>query len=201
MMKDATESAGAQMTRAYYLGIDAGTSGLKALVIDGHGKAVAQGTASYALRTSRPGWVEGDPEEWWSALCARRPEPVVWARACVALLPKDYLRLRLTGVAATDPTDAGATGLLHLQARDWPPARPWPPGPEIRSALRSAVASPRPARCSSPSAAADRSSPPPRRLSPIPTGACTHCHTCCPTAGTCSPPSRPPASPSPGCAA
>src|SRR5919199_3731431 len=70
MMKDATESAGAQMTRAYYLGIDAGTSGLKALVIDGHGKAVAQGTASYALRTSRPGWVEGDPEEWWSALCA-----------------------------------------------------------------------------------------------------------------------------------
>src|ERR687884_1303417 len=64
------QMAGAQMTRAYYLGIDAGTSGLKALVIDGHGHAVAQAMASYTLRTARPGWVEGDPEEWWSALCA-----------------------------------------------------------------------------------------------------------------------------------
>src|SRR5919201_2175469 len=64
------QTTGAQMTRAYYLGLDAGTSGLKALVIDVYGKAIAQGTASYALRTPRRGWVEGDPEEWWSALCA-----------------------------------------------------------------------------------------------------------------------------------
>ena len=55
-------------------------------------------------------------------LWVRRHEPAVWARARVAMLPKDYLRLRLTGVAGTDPTDAGATGLLDLQARDWSPA-------------------------------------------------------------------------------
>ena len=192
--------------KQYYLGIDAGTSGLKTLLIDAQGTTRGQGAASYELQMPRPGWAESDPEEWWSALCVatrqalaaadidgsavdciafsgqmhtlvllddrlhpvrpaiswadtrgaaeralleeaigrealiattgspavsaftatrllwvRRHEPEVWSRAKVALLPKDYLRLRLTGAIATDPTDAGGTGLLDLRLRDWSP--------------------------------------------------------------------------------
>lgn len=188
----------------YFLGIDAGTSALKALLIDERGLVAGQGSAGYALQTPQPGWVEADPEQWWQALCAattaalqsagidgdavaaisfsgqmhtlvlldaagapvrpaiswadargtaelleieqrvgrerliattgspavsafsatkllwvRRHEPDIWARARWALLAKDYLRLRLSGIVASDPTDAGATGLLDLRARDW----------------------------------------------------------------------------------
>src|SRR5947209_14338016 len=62
--------AGACMKSRHYLGLDAGTSGLKAVLIDERGVPVAHGLAPYALHTPQPGWVEGDPEEWWSALCA-----------------------------------------------------------------------------------------------------------------------------------
>lgn len=54
-------------------------------------------------------------------LWIRRHEPGSWRRARHMLLPKDYLRRRLTGVVATDPTDAGATGLLDVRTRDWSP--------------------------------------------------------------------------------
>lgn len=188
----------------YYLGLDAGTSGLKALLMDWRGTVVGQATAPYDLATPRPGWVESDPDIWWTALClatrgalnaagidgasvaaiglcgqmhtlvllddhnrpvrpaiswadargaeeraelearvgrdhlieitgspavtaftatkllwVRRHEPELWARARLALLAKDYLRLRLTGEVASDPSDAGAAGLLDLTRRDW----------------------------------------------------------------------------------
>ena len=48
-----------------------------------------------------------------------RNEPSNYARAAVALLPKDYLGLRLTGVACTDPTDATGTLLFDAAARRW----------------------------------------------------------------------------------
>ena len=41
-------------------------------------------------------------------------------RACArVLLPKDYVRLRLTGERATDASDASGTLLLDVRARDW----------------------------------------------------------------------------------
>jgi xylulokinase len=46
-------------------------------------------------------------------------EPSVWARAAHVLLPKDYVRLRLTGVHALDKADGAGTGLFDLAARDW----------------------------------------------------------------------------------
>ena len=52
-------------------------------------------------------------------LWVRRHEPDLWAEARHALLAKDFLRLRLTGKLATDPTDAGATGLLDVGTRRW----------------------------------------------------------------------------------
>ena len=188
----------------YYLGIDAGSSGLKVLLIDEAGVPVGNASAAYPLHSVRPGWIEADPELWWTALCqatrtvlesagipgdrvdgigfsgqmhtlvlldgagrpvrpaiswadtrgeqeridieqrvgrerliattgspavtaftstkllwVRRHEPDLWAEARHALLAKDFLRLRLTGKVATDPTDAGATGLLDVGTRRW----------------------------------------------------------------------------------
>ena len=52
-------------------------------------------------------------------LWLRKHEPEHYARLARVLLPKDYIRLKLTGVAATDASDAAGTLLLDLRARDW----------------------------------------------------------------------------------
>jgi xylulokinase len=49
----------------------------------------------------------------------RDHEPDVWQRAAHVLLPKDYLRYRLTGEYAMDKADAAGTLLLDLAARTW----------------------------------------------------------------------------------
>jgi xylulokinase len=49
-------------------------------------------------------------------------EPDVHARIRRVLLPKDYVRLRLTGEHASDVTDASGTLLLDVGARAWSPA-------------------------------------------------------------------------------
>ena len=51
----------------------------------------------------------------------RDHEPEVWSRAAHVLLPKDYLRLRLTGEHAMDKADGAGTILFDLAARDWSP--------------------------------------------------------------------------------
>ena len=54
-----------------------------------------------------------------SLLWLRDHEPEVYASARWALQPKDWLRLRLTGEAASEPSDASATLLYDLFADDW----------------------------------------------------------------------------------
>ena len=46
------------------LGIDIGTSGCKALLIDAEGAVLASSTATYGLSQPRPGWTEQDPALW-----------------------------------------------------------------------------------------------------------------------------------------
>ena len=58
----------------------------------------------------------------------RDHEPEVWARTAHVLLPKDYVRLRLTGEHALDKADGSGTLLFDLSARDW--------SPEVLDALR-----------------------------------------------------------------
>jgi xylulokinase len=58
----------------------------------------------------------------------RDNEPDVWRRVAHVLLPKDYLRLHLTGVHALDKADGAGTLLFDLAARDW--------SPEVLAALR-----------------------------------------------------------------
>jgi xylulokinase len=52
-------------------------------------------------------------------LWLRDNEPEVYSSARWALQPKDWLRLRLTGEVATEPSDASATLLYDLFADDW----------------------------------------------------------------------------------
>lgn len=45
--------------------------------------------------------------------------PELWPQVKMILLPKDYLRFRLTGLFATDPSDAAGALLLDETRRDW----------------------------------------------------------------------------------
>ena len=85
-------------------------------------------------------------------LWVRRHEPASWARLAHVLLPKDYLRYRLTGAYAIDKADGSGTILFDLAARTWSPEvldalgldPAWFPvtfeGPEITGAVSSAAA-------------------------------------------------------------
>ncbi len=52
-------------------------------------------------------------------LWLRRHHPELYARLRTILLPKDFLRLRLTGTLATDVSDASGTGLFDVHCRRW----------------------------------------------------------------------------------
>jgi xylulokinase len=179
------------------VGLDVGTTGVKALAVSGTGEVVARAEEEYRLSMPQPGWAEQDPEDWWraaqsalaglgvepagiglsgqmhglvchdeadrvlrpailwndqrtAAVCAeieervglerlialtgnraltgftapkllwlRKHEPDVYARIRHILLPKDYVRLRLTGEHAIDAADASGTLLFDVAARRW----------------------------------------------------------------------------------
>lgn len=50
------------------LGVDVGTSGARALLIDSSGQVVGNSTEEYPLSTPRPGWAEQDPAAWLAAV-------------------------------------------------------------------------------------------------------------------------------------
>lgn len=80
----------------YLLGIDIGTSGSKALLIDGSGKVVATETSPYPISTPRPLWAEQAPEDWWAA--------TIESIRCV---------LQKEDVAPGDINGIGLTGQMH----------------------------------------------------------------------------------------
>jgi len=189
---------------AYLLGIDVGTTGSKALLIDEGGGIVTIYTEEYPLNTPQPQWAEQDPEDWWRAVtesiraaleisridpgdvkgvgltgqmhglvlldregnplrpcimwndqrsgvqCAwitervganrlleltgspvfagftapkivwvREHEPQIYEQVTKVLLPKDYIRFRLTGEFATEVSDASGTSLFDVGGRRW----------------------------------------------------------------------------------
>jgi len=179
------------------VGLDVGTTGVKAVAVTATGEVLARAERGYPLSTPHPGWSEQDPEDWWDAAqaaladlavepaaiglsgqmhglvaldahdrvlrpailwndqrtgaeCAeiedrvglerlieltgnralagftapkllwlRRHEPDVYARIERILLPKDYVRLRLTGEHAIDVADASGTLLFDVRRRRW----------------------------------------------------------------------------------
>jgi xylulokinase len=197
------------MPRGLFLGLDIGTSGVKACAVDRDGQVVARASRPLRLSAPRPGWAEQDPADWWTAalrvmkqvataLRARRPagagidieaiglsgqmhtsvfldaagavirpallwcdgrttmqcreierhvspeemrtwvsnpalegftlpkilwlrevEPAAFRRLSKVLLPKDYIRYRLTGVMASEPSDASGTLLFDVSGQRW----------------------------------------------------------------------------------
>ena len=187
------------------LGIDVGTGGTRALLVNAQGRIVAAATEEHQPFTSpQIGWAEQDPEDWWRAasgatrkalaaanlrpedvacvgfsgqmhgavlldaagavvrpaliwcdvrtekqcadlnaqigaeriieltcnpaltnftltklLWVRENEPKNWARVRSVMLPKDYVRFRLTGERAIDMADASGTLMLDVARRKW----------------------------------------------------------------------------------
>ena len=107
-----------------FIGIDLGTSAVKAVLVDDSGRVV---TAMAPLHpaTPRPGWSEDDPQSWWDA-----------ADAAMRVLRNDYpdLMARAQGI--------GLSGQMHacllLDAADHPvrPAMLWNDGRSVAEARR-----------------------------------------------------------------
>lgn len=55
------------MKRSALLGLDLGTSSVKAILLGVDGRVHGEGVAAYADERPRPGWSEQDPEAWWRA--------------------------------------------------------------------------------------------------------------------------------------
>ena len=54
----------------YWLGIDLGTSGIKAVIINETGEVVSMGYAEQNVITPKSGFAEQNPEVWWEACCS-----------------------------------------------------------------------------------------------------------------------------------
>ncbi len=95
------------------LGIDIGTTGLKALLINDRGKIVGAAREEYPLSTPKPGWAEQAPDVWW--------------RATVRAVK----RLMDSGAYASKIAAVGLSGQMHglvpMDAKDRPlrPAILW----------------------------------------------------------------------------
>lgn len=51
-----------------YLGLDIGTGGTRAVLVNAQGKLIASASSEHApFRSPYPGWAEQDPEDWWRA--------------------------------------------------------------------------------------------------------------------------------------
>jgi xylulokinase len=78
------------------LGLDIGTSGVKALLIDEAGTTLASATSEYPLSTPHPNWAEQDPADWW--------------KATVEVIRKVLAK---PGVHARDIKGIGLSGQMH----------------------------------------------------------------------------------------
>ena len=79
-----------------FLGLDLGTSALKAGLFDGTGHLLALARRSYPLYTPQPGWAEQEPEDWWTAVRAAVAE--LLERAAV-----DRARIAAVGLSGQAP--------------------------------------------------------------------------------------------------
>jgi xylulokinase len=79
------------MNQLVSLGIDLGTSELKAILLSAEGEVLAQAGARVEVSRRQPGWSEQNPAEWWQACLSalgqlRTSHPEAWARVgCIGL--------------------------------------------------------------------------------------------------------------------
>src|SRR5882672_6570562 len=84
------------MTQDVLVGLDVGTTGVKAVAVSPDGRILASASEEYALSTPQPGWAEQDPEDWWRA-----------AEACLQRLPEGPIGLsgQMHGLVVLDAED------------------------------------------------------------------------------------------------
>ncbi len=82
-----------------FIGIDLGTSSLKAIVLDRNHRVRASASAPLSVSQPHPVWREQDPEHWWSA--------------CQKVIVKLLGTAAQAGVAATQIEAIGLTGQMH----------------------------------------------------------------------------------------
>ena len=81
----------------YLLGIDVGTGGTRALILDESGTVIASATSDHApFASPHTGWAEQDPDDWW--------------RACRQAVPR---ALEQAGLQASDIVAIGLSGQMH----------------------------------------------------------------------------------------
>jgi xylulokinase len=188
----------------FFLGIDVGTSAVKAVLIDEQGTVTGISSSEYEMYTPRPLWAEQNPQDWWNGtgiavrnllsnnkinsedikgigltgqmhglvtldingdllypcimwndqrtseeckeitdkigadklleitgnpvlpgftapkiLWLKKYKPEIYSKIKKILLPKDYLRYKLTGRFFTEVSDASGTSLLDVKNRKW----------------------------------------------------------------------------------
>jgi xylulokinase len=78
----------------WFLGMDVGTGGTRAVVVDENGRLISGAAAEHApFRMDHPGWAEQDPEDWWRAA----KEAIVGALAAAPEPKQPITALGLTG--------------------------------------------------------------------------------------------------------
>ncbi len=101
-----------------FLGLDCGTSGLKALLVDESGAAVAAATRVYLPDRPRPGWSEQDPEVWRSAMAEAIAELRAAAPAALGALKAIGFSGQMHGAVLIDGSDRPARrAILHNDGR------------------------------------------------------------------------------------
>ena len=133
-IRDALEQAGISGEAVAGIGMTGQMHGL--VLLDGDGEVLrpsilwndqrTQAECDEIRRSSRGGRADrvtgNDALTGFTApkiLWVRNHEPDVFARAAHVLLPKDYVRFRLTGEYASDRAGGSGTILFDLAARDW----------------------------------------------------------------------------------
>ena len=101
-----------------YLGLDCGTSGLKAVLVDESGAAVAAASRAYLPDRPRAGWSEQDPEVWRAAMAGAIAELRALAPEAVGALKAIGFSGQMHGAVLIDRSDRPVRrAILHNDGR------------------------------------------------------------------------------------
>src|SRR5580658_630731 len=101
-----------------YLGLDCGTSGLKALLTDEGGEPVASASQSYSPARPRAGWSEQNPDDWRAAMTAAVADVKKSAGKALGALKAIGFSGQMHGAVLIDRADkAIRPAILHNDAR------------------------------------------------------------------------------------
>lgn len=87
----------------YFLGIDVGTGGTRAVLIDEQGQLAASAASEHApFRSPQPGWAEQDPGDWWRAAAAAIREVLASSKIAASAIGAIGLTGQMHGAVMLD---------------------------------------------------------------------------------------------------